>query len=1051
MALEKREVEIPLNGGMNTSAGAEYQAVETMRDVLDLRINNDGEYEKAASFTSVCTITDTSGGLYASITDTNVDGIVESRGDVFAITRAYGVVAKSGKVVGSGGADISAGIVPYSVTLAPQACRVGKRLTVDRVSATDREQGFQSVASCTYASTTLVVASCVYTTNGSGCTLRLHAVDIATGATVASVMYDNDIVASTAWAVDACENTDATAPGAVITWAMGNGAPFTIRKYRYIASTKSFVYDTALTTDASSVKHRIKTSPTAAGRFILAFNLNTGNVLRAYDIACTAGTIGTAISSHAGVHAAGGGIDIAMSGTSILITSISSTAVGNSIYAERYGTPATAITVDTAGGAEYYLSVACATEVGATAALWATLVDTAVALDANEVEFGLLTFSATTVVETVALGLYTTMPNVQLLSFGHTYDSRAYVLMGMSTSYLAAEPSAMWVRANGYSTTVRGNDPIARVAHDVLATIAGDAYTTNLMSAYAVGSTLYSTLCTDAAVDSMQPATYAAGQTVSLVNCKIGRTPTYAHKDGVATVASGLLFDIDGATAIISQPQVRPYVLLDVSAGTGQTGTFLVVAVVRWVDAAGREHRSAPSVPVSTGAIVNKQIDAYVSVPSFEPYYGTADTRTYSIDIYITPDNNGTYYLANTAGGYKRTAYTDGGTYRLYSALLPGVSSNAQPYSLGDGDDALVSEPPPSFAAIATVGDRMFAVDAEVRSRVWFTKPFEAGIAPEWNTVNTLTIGDDGVGIADVGGIPTVFGEHSIWQIYGEGPNGVGVGSFAPARKLPQEYGCLDPRSVCKTPVGTFFRSRQGVMLLGGDGVSEASAPISGEIAVSGTAESTCSICYDDLASELHVIDGSSYAHWVLNVGEGKWSRMTQTLDGFTPIWNDAITIAGRVYFGSGLDYGSVYRQLATTESQYNRSNNFGWTLETPWIRFDGVTGSLRIRELVIQVRLGETNANRADLTVTYETREGTTESFAWTGAQLSALGSAGDTVNLRCQIASQRTKQFKATLVESVPPGAYDGSSPIAMRVLYSVTPGGDRMRSAGQLKSPT
>ena len=50
--LSKQEAEIQLNGGMDTSAGAEAQAVTTMRSVTDLRINADGEYEKRPAVAS---------------------------------------------------------------------------------------------------------------------------------------------------------------------------------------------------------------------------------------------------------------------------------------------------------------------------------------------------------------------------------------------------------------------------------------------------------------------------------------------------------------------------------------------------------------------------------------------------------------------------------------------------------------------------------------------------------------------------------------------------------------------------------------------------------------------------------------------------------------------------------------------------------------------------------------------------------------------------------------------------------------------------------------
>lgn len=1056
MALDKREAEIPLSGGMNTSQGAEFQSVDTLRLVQDLRINADGEWERRPGAVTVATVTDPGNGAYTS---TEADALIESRGEIYALTRNFGVLNEESRYVGAGGGDISAGSIPYVSTLNPIACRVG-RLTVDRTSASDSEQGFCTSASCTYASTTLVLASCSYAASGSGCILRLQAMDIATGAVLAQVQYDNDIVGSTAWAVDACENTDAAAPGAVITWAMGNGAPFTIRKYRYIASSKSFVYDAALTTDASVAMHRIKTSPTAAGRFILAFNLNTGNVLRAYDIACTAGTIGTAISSHAGTHAAAGGIDIAMSGTSILIASISAAnTVANSVYAERYGTPAAAITVATASGTAYYMSVAVARETSSTiatrAVIWASVTDyPATGPQYIYTDSGTLTFTATTVVETIALGTHT-RDNVYLLGFGVSAGDRAYALFGASQNYITAHPSAFWVRGGQiYAGSLMSDNPVARVAHDILAWYPQATVSTNLMSTFVVNDeVLYSTVPTDFSEDNLDGPAALAAQTISLVRCEIGNPVTHAKNAGVASVASGVLFDIDGANAMVSQALAPPVIQLADRAAGATTGTFLVTAIYRWTDAAGREHRSAPAVPVSSGALVNRFLDVYVTKMPWEVFSDTIGIRTYSIDVYITAAGGSAYYLANTAGGSKRTSYSLSNGCRVYTNVLAGVTTNPQPYSMGTGAEALVSEPPPAPLSVCAIGDRLWVIDAEDRTRVWFTKPFEDGFAPEWNTANTLTIGDEGVGISDVNGVPTVLCERGIWQIYGDGPNALGIGSFAPARRLPHEIECLDARSICKTSMGVAFRARRGVMMLGNDGsLQELSAPISGEIAITGPVTGYCKIAYDELMNELHVLDFDE-SHWVLNLGEGKWSKWTQDVN--IQNWTDAITVNGRVNFVHAEPATPAYevnRCYAIDEASYN-VNEFGYVIETPWIRFDGVTGNMRIWEVIVQVRLGAPDVDREAIAVVYQTRDGLSETFTFSASDLNNAilnASSGDTVNLRCRVTQQRTKQFKLTITDGNV-GSYSGNTPIAARVIYGVTPGGDSKRSTSQNKGST
>lgn len=165
--LEKREVEIPLTGGMNTKQGAELQDMGSLRLVEDLRWNAQGELEKRPATESTTTIAVP--GASSVYTDLTGAALIESRGEVYAVTSGYGVLNEQAAYLGAGGSSVLVAADPYPFLLTPKACRVG-RLTVDRCSASDGDQGFQCFASATYAaSNVLVTAAVVRIGAANGC------------------------------------------------------------------------------------------------------------------------------------------------------------------------------------------------------------------------------------------------------------------------------------------------------------------------------------------------------------------------------------------------------------------------------------------------------------------------------------------------------------------------------------------------------------------------------------------------------------------------------------------------------------------------------------------------------------------------------------------------------------------------------------------------------------------------------------------------------------------------------------------------------------------
>lgn len=1039
-ALEKREIEIPLNGGQNTSAGAEYQSVDSMRAVTDFRFNADGEYEHKPGATTVATPARPSGSPYGSSAE--LSGVYSRGSEVFCLTGDHGVARLDGSTLRYACRSVAiAGAPDAALRYSPVSCSVQRRF-LDRSQASKDQQAVGGVASAVYNSETLVVAWVTWDILAAS-TLYIKAYNLTTGAL--KLEEQTVSLGTTAYLtqLNAIELLESSKTGVLITVAIAGAAPITIRAYRWDSATNEVVFDSNLTTNASSIKHTIATSD--SNRFYFAYDDNTSGFLTVQDRSTAAVT-----TTHTANHGALGGCAIVKGPTRTLIASVNGPGgsfYGSTLRAEVFGTPASVIVLRTVAGTagNDWLSgcqVALETRSDATnsAVIYCSGVDmtyapvSVVTTSPHFVSYHYVEFTNTTPVH----WNYGYIPNATCVGAAQV-DGRAHGVFVLNPDRVQTTPVSLVVaRAScPVFTSPDRHDVVARVGHERFSQHLID-YMADSDSVCVVGNKMHFVMQADP-VNLRPQAMFHAS-----VDFTPKPLPFVDLGDGTTLVSGGTLWQYDGGFPSEAQPIDKPTVYLEnTGAGTGElTGTISAIAVYSFIDAAGKLHRSAPSVPVSID-LTTDRYDAFVSALPFSAYDGTT-APLYNVELYVSFDGS-PYYRANSSTDFLTYDATDAkGTFFKFTTGPQGSSSFPIVYTDGSAGSDRASTPPPAFASIWRVGDVVYGLDAEDPSRVWHTKPMVSGYAPEWSNLNTLFLGDIGVGGADVGGVPTVFGQRGIWQIYGEGPNANGVGSYMPARRLPHEIECLDSLSICKTSAGVVFRTRRGVMML--DNASQLvdiGAPISGDLTVTGAPTGYCKVAQDELMGEVHVIDFGE-EHWVFNLGENKWTKWSQPTD----FWVDALSLRGDVYFVTSAPL--LRRQYSISDTNHSRGTD-GSYLETPWIKFDGVTGNMRIWRIILQVRLGGPAADRSAILVIYQTRDGSQDTFSWSAADLAAMGDDGGIVNLRCEITAQRTNSFKISVTDASPNNPYSGNVPIAMRVLYGVTPGGDKSRSTGQIKGAT
>lgn len=988
--LEPQEFEISLTLGMATKPAQELQQATHLRLVENLHWRELGALEHRPSDDTNHTVAEPSGSAYDEV---DACGLIVRAGVPAVVTGKHGVMTyheAQALAQWSRSAVASSSTPDATLRYCPTSYDVSRRF-VASAQFSKGSTGIWAVTSAQYNGIQVIAWS--ESLNGASTSrLWLKAVVAETGAVLATSEHIS-IGAVAALRIHACEYTESGKEGVLIVYdAMSGGSPTnTVSTVRYDYASNQFVADSNLTTDYSGAFALVKNGD----RVYFGYHKDSTGRLVVEDR-----TVGSISSTHTSTtHGADAGIAIVKGTSNTLICSVTSTAAGEA-YAEVFGTPGSAINPISAGGLtdDTFLGVAAALEerAGTThdAVMWVQCYWNGSGVDAMRVRAIEVNFDATTPVE----GLSSHLPHCQLASNGFTLRGMAHVVFSVFTYVNGAAadiPVSCFVARYRRSSSVARHDAVARICHDRHFIPSGFTYRVANAAYVDSSNNVWVTLTADPSADSVSGVSLLP-QTIFLERISAARPmpmPYTNPEPGVALVAGGIPWVYDGDVASEAAPLVIPKLVLDVAGGSGTTGAFSLIAVYRWTDAAGNVYRM-PSLPVSTGSISNKDIDAYVSICPMRTYdgLGLADMEP---ELYITEDAGSTYYLASISGAKQVYASLSGSAsgeelwYR-FTDVQPGVSSDP-PYPFGD---EIEPEPPPAFRHVATVGDRCWGVDAEDTARIWFSKPKVTGFGVEWSGTLTVTVGDDCVAVVDLGGYPTVLARGGLYQIAGPGPDATGLnGTFSPAQKLPFEVDCLDPASVCRTPMGIVFRGRRGLYALADNPRSEPGLLIDPEMLTAADIDPSVStsyrlrVAYQEQTNEIHCITPSG-DRLVYNIVEQKWSKYTTT----NTTCRDLAVARGKLWrleraTVAGTDHLRSEKLYSEDGATYN-DNDHDWEVRTPWIKLDGLAGQQRLWRLFVVLALPTDVGDISLITVRYyvNNSETVSRSQTWTGAELAAV-----------------------------------------------------------------
>lgn len=1045
MALKPREDEMPLGLSIDTKSSEELQPPNTNRLVQNLHWRGLGELEKRPAYNTNHTVAAPSGSAYA-VSDSC--GLIVREDDAVLVTGEHGVMTYS-EVTSSAqwARRTTTGTPVATMKFCPVSYDVSRRF-VDAAQYNTRNLGVHRIASAQYNGIQ-VIAWTGFSVADSTYYLRLKAFEADTGKLVAT----NEITgAGASSALQACEYTESGKEGVLIVYITEAIAPGTARTVRYDAATNEFVGDSNLSTN---VKTSAIFTVKSGNRIYFGFTDNTSGFLVVQDR-----TIGAITTTHTATHGGDAGA-YAVKGTNrTLIVSCTTT----DAYAEVFGQPASAITVLTASSETFSgVTAARETRVGSTddAVMW---VNSAVSSTPTgmRVRCAEVDFNANTPVE----GHNLVIPHCWTISHGFQLQGAAHATFAAfihSTAYGIDQPArpgscfvARW-RGNDNGLTDR-MDAVAKVCHDRFFTLAFEVQASSHVDAY---NNAWVAFSADPSEWSTGLSSSSLPQTVFLERLTAKRPMPMPHapvQRGVTLVAGGLPWVYDGDTPSEAAALCTPRVKLDVSAGGSFSGTFGLRAMYRRVDRAGNLYLM-PGPVVSTGVIASKAIDAYVSICPFTAFDGEGGGGTedeLEPELYITVDGGSTYYLAtdSTLTGNKLTytSKTSNGLWFKFEIERTGRTTDPEFPFPATGSDGLpgptAPEPVPAFRHVAKVVDRIIAIDAELPSRVWFSKPLVSGYGPEWSISNTLTVEDDCTATVDMGGGFMVLARGGAYYVSGEGPNERGVGAFTPAVKVNHQVDCIDPVSVCRTPLGAIFRGRRGFYVLQGAEAQPWAVPLDPEVLTdpaldpSSAASYRMRVVFQEQTNEIQIIgapssdSGANTCPLVYNLLEQKWSRYQQT-----ELVHDICVARGKVWrldkVSGGADLLRDEMLFSQEGADYNEFASNGWEIDTGWRHPDDVGGLIRLWRAWLTAKLPADNIGVDELTVDYyaDFVDTALQTFVWTGAELAALydSSNGDpVVSLPMHFRKQVVRAFRLKIACSFV-GATSGPKPLKVRLRWA------------------
>lgn len=405
---------------------------------------------------------------------------------------------------------------------------------------------------------------------------------------------------------------------------------------------------------------------------------------------------------------------------------------------------------------------------------------------------------------------------------------------------------------------------------------------------------------------------------------------TTLSQNGLLKVAAGQPIEWDGVELVETGYPNVPILSCSLGAGVSNVAQSDVrfMAIYTHTDAAGTVHRSPPSLPLKvtispTGQPTRSRPTIWVTPPG--GLKGHATQIAPQLEVYVSQGSSFGYVSTLAI-----TSSVDGAWSAVMEPVFTPFVSTAAIYTDGSATAELASEALPAVWDTSYVSPRSWAINAEDRSVLFYSKLPVARVATEWNsrlTVQMPVSAGPAIAVREVGGIPVVFCENGIYAVDGSGRNNTGTGGTDYQVQLVSNTK-LHPQSrntITRTPWGVFLRTLRGWAMMSNVGEPVEIAGVMSDVG------SVQQVAYFNTTNELYVF--SDRGILCFHVPTARCTRIV-----WTGRPNRFIAVAPRAQNGLTLlnTVGFYFMDDVTSED-----TTCPWSWKTGWVQPNGALGGV--------------------------------------------------------------------------------------------------------------
>lgn len=295
-------------------------------------------------------------------------------------------------------------------------------------------------------------------------------------------------------------------------------------------------------------------------------------------------------------------------------------------------------------------------------------------------------------------------------------------------------------------------------------------------------------------------ATYLSQSNLTSINSGEGattRSSCFIPSGNLMQFAAGGKAFAHGSSAIPFIP------LLTAGAGGAMTPlkTYQYITVIQMIDDNGDVWFGPPSIAASVtlgGAQNTVSVAAHVHILDYR-------FRVRSVQLYRTKGDGSVFQKVGEL------------TNQAINAVVFNFNDTFSDADLGRGEFLSAEIPAtitPALSHIAEFGGRLYGVDRDFPTQMWFTKKLRAGQSPQWVAAFQLSFEDSSGDITNLAPMDdklVVFKEAAAHIVQGDGPDNTGAGAFPSITRVESDVGSIVGSPVVSTGKEVFFKAARGI------------------------------------------------------------------------------------------------------------------------------------------------------------------------------------------------------------------------------------------------